>query len=214
MSFSLSPYKSLKLINIKLLPLICKSLICTSLYENILEIPKKTLRKSHTRPSSKKRAIDRARKEWKGFKVFVESHYSKLPDAKSLWKSVMSYRREEFPNLCKLASLIVVGWLNVKFCCYRYWPEKSTKLFSDLLLVINFEFFIGVQHLITLKLFQGGVFVFVYIFLYKEKKMSKFSISAPQNESHQQKELQKGSKRRHFRLLYGKSIKINQTFRL
>ena len=35
--------------------------------------------------------------------------------------------------------------------------------------------------------------------------MSKFSISAPQNESHQQEELQKGSKRRHFRLLYGKS---------
>ena len=57
------------------------------------EFPSKSflaIRGARSRPSSKKRAIDRARKEWKGFKVFVESHYSKLPDAKSLWKSVMS----------------------------------------------------------------------------------------------------------------------------
>ena len=55
---------------------------------------------------------------------------------------------------------------------------------------------------------------FVYMFPYKEKKMSTFSISAPQNESHQHIELQKGSKRKHFCLLYGKSIKRNQTFKL
>ena len=49
----------------------------------------------------------RVLKEWKSFKVFVKSHYSKLPDVQSLWRSIMSHRREEFPNLCKLASLIM-----------------------------------------------------------------------------------------------------------
>jgi hypothetical protein len=46
-------------------------------------------------------------KEWKSFKIFVRSHYSKFPEAKPLWQSVLCNRRQEFPNLCKLASLIV-----------------------------------------------------------------------------------------------------------
>ena len=37
---------------------------------------------------------------WKSFKNLVCSYYAKIPSAKDLWKSVMSYRREEFPNLC------------------------------------------------------------------------------------------------------------------
>lgn len=48
-----------------------------------------------------------ALKEWRSFKIFVKSHYPKLPDPKSLWKSVLSIRREEFPNLCKLANLAI-----------------------------------------------------------------------------------------------------------
>ena len=36
----------------------------------------------------------------------------------------------------------------------------SSDLVTDLQLVINFEFLIGTQKLIALKLFQGGVFVF------------------------------------------------------
>ena len=48
-----------------------------------------------------------ALKEWRSFKIFVKSHYPKLPDPKSLWKSVLSIRPEEFPNLCKLASLAI-----------------------------------------------------------------------------------------------------------
>lgn len=46
--------------------------------------------------------IARALKEWRNFKIF-----GKTPDAKSLWKSILTYRRDEFPHLCKLASLIV-----------------------------------------------------------------------------------------------------------
>lgn len=49
----------------------------------------------------------RALKEWKSFKIFVRSHYSKLPEAKPLWQSVLCNRRQEFPNLCKLVSLII-----------------------------------------------------------------------------------------------------------
>ncbi|CAB4037348.1 zinc finger 862-like [Paramuricea clavata] len=48
-----------------------------------------------------------ALKEWHSFKIYVRSHYPKLPDPKCLWKSVLSIRREEFPNLCKLASLAI-----------------------------------------------------------------------------------------------------------
>jgi hypothetical protein len=48
-----------------------------------------------------------ALKEWKSFKIFVRSHYSKFPEAKSLWQSALCNRRQEFPNLGKLASLIV-----------------------------------------------------------------------------------------------------------
>ncbi|CAB3995543.1 zinc finger 862-like [Paramuricea clavata] len=48
-----------------------------------------------------------ALKEWRSFKIYVRSHYPKLPDPKCLWKSVLSIRREEFPNLCKLASLAI-----------------------------------------------------------------------------------------------------------
>jgi hypothetical protein len=48
-----------------------------------------------------------ALKEWKSFKIFVRSHYSKFPEAKPLWQSVLCNCGQEFPNLCKLASLIV-----------------------------------------------------------------------------------------------------------
>ena len=46
-------------------------------------------------------------REWKSFKNFVRSYFPKSPSAKHLWKSVLTYRRDEFPNLCKMASLIL-----------------------------------------------------------------------------------------------------------
>ena len=46
-------------------------------------------------------------REWKSFKNFVRSYFSKSPSAKQLWKSVLTYRRDEFPNLCKMASLVL-----------------------------------------------------------------------------------------------------------
>ncbi|CAB4029585.1 Hypothetical predicted protein, partial [Paramuricea clavata] len=49
----------------------------------------------------------RVLKEWRSFKIFVKSHYPKLPDAQSLWRSILSQRRQEFPNLSMLASLIM-----------------------------------------------------------------------------------------------------------
>jgi hypothetical protein len=51
--------------------------------------------------------LPKALREWKSFKVFVKTRYPKLPDANSLWKSVLSCRKDEFPHLCKLASLII-----------------------------------------------------------------------------------------------------------
>ena len=51
--------------------------------------------------------ISRALKEWKSFKNYVRSYYAKLPEAKPLWQSILCNRRQEFPNLCKLASLII-----------------------------------------------------------------------------------------------------------
>ena len=49
----------------------------------------------------------RVLKEWRSFKIFVKSHYPKLPDARSLWRSILSQRRQEFPNLYMLTSLIM-----------------------------------------------------------------------------------------------------------
>ncbi len=46
-------------------------------------------------------------REWKSFKKYVRSYYTKLPDAHTLWKSVLCYRRDEFPNLAKIASIII-----------------------------------------------------------------------------------------------------------
>ncbi len=46
-------------------------------------------------------------REWKSFKKYVRSYYTKLPDAHTLWKSVLCYRRDEFPNLAKIASVII-----------------------------------------------------------------------------------------------------------
>ena len=86
----------------------------------------------------------------------------------------------------------LVRW-NVKFCCYRYWPEKSTKLFSDLQLVINFEFLIGAQNLIALKLFQGGVFVFCLCFLIKKKCQNLASRLHKMNHTNR-KNFRKGAK--------------------
>ena len=45
--------------------------------------------------------------EWKAFKKFVKTSVSPGTTARALWKSVLLYRRDEFPNLCLLASLIV-----------------------------------------------------------------------------------------------------------
>ena len=44
--------------------------------------------------------------ECKGFKNFVRSYFPKSLSAKHLWKSALTYHRHEFPDLCKLASLI------------------------------------------------------------------------------------------------------------
>ena len=49
----------------------------------------------------------RAVREWKSFKNFVRSYYAKLPAALTLWKSVLSHRRDELPNLAKIASIII-----------------------------------------------------------------------------------------------------------
>ena len=51
--------------------------------------------------------ISRALKQWKSFKNYVRSYYTKLPEAKPLLQSILYNRRKEFPNLCKLASLII-----------------------------------------------------------------------------------------------------------
>ena len=51
--------------------------------------------------------VTSALREWKISKVFVKSRYPKLPDANSLWKSVLSCHKDQFPHLCKLASLII-----------------------------------------------------------------------------------------------------------
>ena len=42
--------------------------------------------------------------EWKSFKKFVKMGVSPGTTARSLWKSVLVYQRNEFPNLCLLAS--------------------------------------------------------------------------------------------------------------
>ena len=45
--------------------------------------------------------------EWKNFKKYVKSSVKPGTNARSMWKSVLNYRRGEFPNLSLLASLII-----------------------------------------------------------------------------------------------------------
>ena len=45
--------------------------------------------------------------EWKAFKKFVKTSVSPGTTPRALWKSIELYQRNEFPNLCLLASLIL-----------------------------------------------------------------------------------------------------------
>ena len=46
--------------------------------------------------------------EWKRFRCFIKAQYSltELDDVTKIWKNVLLYKRDEFPNLCLLAELI------------------------------------------------------------------------------------------------------------
>ena len=53
--------------------------------------------------------ISHALKEWKEWENnnFVRSYYTKLPEAKPFRQSILCNHCQEFPNFCKLASLII-----------------------------------------------------------------------------------------------------------
>ena len=44
--------------------------------------------------------------EWKNFKLFVKNNYVGY-EALSLWKKIIQYRKEEFPNICMMAELML-----------------------------------------------------------------------------------------------------------
>ena len=51
--------------------------------------------------------LKKALVEWKSFKIFASEMFSSNISPFSLWRSVISSRRNEYPNLCLLASMVM-----------------------------------------------------------------------------------------------------------
>ncbi|XP_057291024.1 uncharacterized protein LOC130613711 isoform X1 [Hydractinia symbiolongicarpus] len=50
--------------------------------------------------------LNRSLVEWKKFKIHAATHYNKMA-VRDMWKSVLTYKRESFPNVSLLVSLIL-----------------------------------------------------------------------------------------------------------
>ena len=54
--------------------------------------------------------VSKIEKEWRAVRRLISSHYLKPGDdftAATIWQKILRYRRNEYPNICKLVSLVI-----------------------------------------------------------------------------------------------------------
>ena len=45
-------------------------------------------------------------REWKAFRCYMKAYWSRAP-AKRIWEKVLQFKKQQFPNLCLLAEIVI-----------------------------------------------------------------------------------------------------------